>query len=129
MNADDDDDNIVADQEEEDPPRPLAFYETSTGRLPVRDWLLTLTKNDRMLIGIELAKIEYGWPIGMPLCRLLSSGMWELRTVISNNKQARVLFCVYDGYLWALNGFIKKTQKTPRSEINKGLNRMMELIK
>jgi len=97
--------------------------------LPVRDWLFELSKEDRKLVGIDLATIEYGWPIGMPICKSLGSGLWEVRTDISDKKIARVLFCIHNNYLWALHGFIKKTQKTPKSDLDIALKRMKEILK
>ena len=38
----------------------LAFYESLTGKLPIRDWLLQLSEEDRKLVGIDLATVEYG---------------------------------------------------------------------
>ncbi len=97
--------------------------------MPVRDWLFELSKEDRKLVGIDLATIEYGWPIGMPICKSLGSGLWEVRTDISDKKIARVLFCIHNNYLWALHGFIKKTQKTPKSDLDIALKRMKEILK
>jgi len=97
--------------------------------LPVRDWLFELSKEDCKLVGIDLATIEYGWPIGMPICKSLGSGLWEVRTDISDKKIARVLFCIHNNYLWALHGFIKKTQKTPKSDLDIALKRMKEILK
>ena len=107
----------------------LAFYETPGGKLPVRDWLLRLSVEDRKLVGIDLASIEYGWPIGMPICKPLGSGLWEVRTDLADKKIARVLFCIHDNCLWALHGFIKKTQKTPKSDLDTARKRMKEIVK
>lgn len=65
----------------------------------------------------------------MPICKSLGSGLWEVRTDISDKKIARVLFCIHNNYLWALHGFIKKTQKTPKSDLDIALKRMKEILK
>ncbi len=98
-----------------DDPKKLqaAFYRTTDGVEPVRDWLLGLDPADRKAIGTDIALVEYGWPIGMPTCRPLGSGLWEVRSDISGARISRVLFCIAEGRLVLLHGFIKKTQKTP----------------
>ena len=50
---------------------PIRFYRTASGREPVRDWLKELAPEDRRTLGEDLKTVEYGWPIGMPLCRCL----------------------------------------------------------
>ena len=107
----------------------LAFYETPTGKLPVRDWLLRLSSEDCKSIGIDLATVEYGWPIGMPLCRSLGAGLWEVRTDLSDKKIGRVLFCTHNNFLWALHGFVKKSQKTLKPDLDIARKRMKEIVK
>jgi phage-related protein len=105
---------------------PLVFFQTAAGSEPVRDWLLSLDTNDRKAIGFDLMRVPYGWPVGMPLCRSLGQGLWEVRTTLPLNRIARVIFCFADGELVALAGFIKKTQKTPPQEIETALKRKQE---
>jgi len=62
--------------------------------------------------------VEFGWPIGMPVCRPLGHGLYEVRTSLSTNRIARVLFYVdTSGRMVLLHGFIKKTQKTPAEDL------------
>ena len=107
----------------------LRFFRTLSGNEPVREWLLELPEDDRRRIGIDLATVEFGWPIGMPLCRAISSrrGLWEVRTDLSGGRIARVMFCVSADRLHALHGFIKKTQKTPDRDLDLAEKRMKEL--
>ncbi len=71
--------------------------------------------------------MQHRWPVGMPLARPLGKGLWEVRTRLPSSRIARVIFCFHDGELVALNGFIKKTQKTPQGEIDLALQRKKEL--
>ncbi len=48
---------------------PAAFYGTAGGNEPVREWLKGLNDEDRRAIGQDIATAEFGWPVGMPLCR------------------------------------------------------------
>ncbi|MBM3558132.1 MAG: type II toxin-antitoxin system RelE/ParE family toxin [Alphaproteobacteria bacterium] len=95
---------------------PAAFYRTATGNEPVREWLRTLAKEDRLRIGSDIRTVEYGWPMGMPTCRPMGQGLYEVRTNL-DNRVARVLFCVTHRKLLLLHGFIKKTAKTPPAEL------------
>ena len=70
------------------------FYVSSSGVEPVRDWLLKLDKTDRVIIGQDIKTVEFGWPIGMPMARKLSSDLWEVRSDISNGRIARVIFTI-----------------------------------
>jgi phage-related protein len=103
------------------------FYVSPTGNAPVRDWLLGMDQVDRRVIGKDLQKVEFGWPIGMPYCRSLGRGLWEMRSDISSGRIARVLFCMLDGDMVLLHGFVKKTQKTQQQEIDLALRRKKEL--
>ncbi|MDX2145174.1 MAG: type II toxin-antitoxin system RelE/ParE family toxin [Rhodospirillaceae bacterium] len=96
---------------------PLVFYRTRGGNEPVREWLKSLPADDRKSIGADLARVQYRWPIGMPLCKPMGNGLWEVRTTLPSQRIARVLFCVFEDELWALHGFIKKTAKTPAGDL------------
>lgn len=54
------------------------FYHTASGASPVLDWLRALPIDDRREIGQDLARVEFGLPVGMPLCRPLRNGLWEV---------------------------------------------------
>ncbi len=97
--------------------------------MPVRDWLLSLPENERKAIGDDIRTAEFGWPIGMPLCRPMKShkGLWEVRTNLAGGKIARVLFCDHEGEMILLHGFIKKTQKTPKADLDAAMKRMRGL--
>jgi len=106
---------------------PVVFYRTSTGVEPVRDWLRSLSEDDRRKVGVDLATVQVGWPVGLPLCRPLGDGLWEVRSSLPSRRIARILFCVHEGRIGIVHGFIKKTQKTPRDEIELARKRMKEM--
>ena len=97
---------------------PAFFYREDNGTEPVRDWLSELSKADRRLIGEDVKTVEYGWPVGMPVCRAMGKGLYEVRSHITGGRIARVLFCIYQNQMVLLHGFIKKTQKTPQAELD-----------
>src|SRR5215210_4247599 len=83
------------------PPRlteiPVVFYCTSGGAEPVLEWLRSLPAEDRRAIGTDLTTVQFGWPIGMPLCRPLGEGLWEVRSSLPSRRIARLLFFVHEG--------------------------------
>ncbi|WP_298241451.1 type II toxin-antitoxin system RelE/ParE family toxin [uncultured Bradyrhizobium sp.] len=93
------------------------FYRTQGGAEVVRDWLRSLDEADRRAVGLDLMRVQYRWPVGMPLCRALGDGLWEVRTSLPSNRIARVLFSVQQGRILVLHGFIKKTQRTPPDDL------------
>ena len=97
---------------------PAIFYRTKAGGEPVREWLKALAQEDRKRVGEDIKTVEFGWPIGMPVCRPLGVGIYEVRTSLAQNRIARVLFYIdKKGRMVLLHGFIKKTQKTPDEDL------------
>jgi phage-related protein len=92
----------------------------------VRDWLRGLSQADRNIIGQDLMRVQFRWPVGMPLCRPLGQGLWEMRSDLSSRRIARMFFCFTEGRLLALHGFIKKSQKTPEAELKLARKRLQE---
>lgn len=106
---------------------PASFYQTDSGTEPVRDWLLDRTREDRKAIGTDIQTVEFGWPVGMPVCRPMGDGLYEVRTELVDKKIARVLFCFHDGKMVLLHGFIKKSQKTPKPDLDLAKKRKREV--
>lgn len=106
---------------------PLVFFRTSAGHEPVRDWLKDLPEAERHAIGKDLLRAQWRWPVGMPLCRPMGNGLWEIRTDFPTKRTARVLLCLYREHLVALHGFIKKTRTTPDEDLELARKRKKEL--
>ena len=99
----------------------VVFYCTSGGAEPVLEWLRSLPAEDRRAIGTDLATVQFGWPIGMPLCRPLGDRLWEVRSSLPSRRIAR------EGRIGVVHGFIKKTQKTPADDLDLARRRMKEM--
>jgi phage-related protein len=106
---------------------PAAFYQLPSGREPVCDWLRALSNEDRKIVGEDIKYVEFSWPIGMPLCRAMGKGPWEVRSNLTSGRIARVLFCIHEGTMVLLHGFIKKTQKTPDADLELAMKRKKEI--
>jgi phage-related protein len=57
-----------------------------------------------------------GWPLGMPLVRKMGADLYEVRITLPN-RIARVLFTVIESQMVLLHGFIKKSQETPKDDL------------
>ena len=67
---------------ERETPLSVAFYCSTSGREPVREWLKSLPSGDRKIIGEDIKTVQFGFPLGMPLVRKLKLKPWEVRSVL-----------------------------------------------
>ena len=104
----------------------VVFYKTESGKEPVRDWLKSLPHEEKKIIGQDIKTVQFGWPLGMPMVRKLDKDLWEVRSGLPN-RIARVIFTVNDGVMVLLHGFIKKSQKTPASDLALAKQRLRQL--
>jgi phage-related protein len=86
-----------------------------------------LQKTDRAIVGQDIAVAEFGWPVGMPVCRCLGAGLYEIRSSLTNGRIARVIFCVAQSRMVLLHAFIKKTQRTSKADLDLSLKRKNEV--
>jgi len=105
----------------------LVFFRNDSGGEPVREWLKALDEAERRAVGTDLLRAQWRWPVGMPLCRPMGKGLWEVRTNLPGKRTARVLICFYRDRLVALHGFIKKTRATPEDDLALARKRQKEL--
>jgi phage-related protein len=107
-------------------PFPFVFWrQPASGSEPVREWLLSLDKEDRGEMGFAMRTVQIGWPLGMPLCRPMGDGLHELRVSLAKGqREGRLLFCVHDETIVGLHAFFKTTKKTPKGELDLAKQRM-----
>lgn len=105
----------------------VAFFRTASGNEPVREWLKSLPREERRIIGENLKTVQFGWPLGMPLVRKLDKGLWEVRSRLPD-RIARVIFTSGEGRMVLLHGFIKKSQKTPQEDLQLAKTRLRMLL-
>lgn len=104
------------------------FFRTDAGHEPVREWLKSLSADDRKVIGDDMRTVQYGWPVGMPLSSPLGGRLHEVRSKLRNNRIARVIFVVQQDDAVLLHGFIKKSRKTPKSDLELARERLKRLL-
>jgi phage-related protein len=114
-----------------DPPQPqkipLIFFRTPAGTEPVREWLKGLDEAERQAIGKDLLRAQWRWPVGMPLCRPMGSGLWEIRTDLPTKRTARVLLCLYRECPGCVARVHQKTRTTPDEDLATARKRQKEL--
>ena len=93
------------------------FFRTASGNEPVRKFLRDLTAEDRKLVGGDIKTAQFGWPIGMSLIRKLETDLRKVRNDI-NDGIVRGLFTVIGSQMVLLHAFVKKSQKTPATDLN-----------
>ena len=108
----------------------VRFYAASSGHEPVKQWLIDdINNTDRKTIGQDLQTVEYGWPMGMPIVCKMARNLWEVHSNISNGRIARVFFTVTVKDLILLHGFVKKSQTTPKQDLNLAKRRRDEVLR
>lgn len=96
----------------------VEFYEDTNGNRPVEEFLLSIDLKMRAkLLGILQILQEKGNQLREPYSKHLEDGIFEIRGKVGNDITRVLYFFYHDGKIILTNGFIKKTQKTPSSEI------------
>lgn len=109
----------------------IIFYETDNGQYPVKTFLKSIKDKKlyaKILRDINLLR-QSGNLLRAPTSSSLTDGLFELRTIQSNNIARIIYFFIVGNRIILTNGFIKKTQKTPRSEIEKALAYKKDYLK
>jgi phage-related protein len=98
---------------------PAIFYRTEAGSEPVRSWLRAMDPQDRRLVGEDIKTVEFGWPVGMPTCRPMGDGLYEVRTRLPGSRMVRVFFYIdRKQRMVLLHGIVKKTRATPEADLD-----------
>ena len=100
------------------------FYKDKDGRKPLGEFIksLDIKMKAKVVSNLNLLE-EYGNLAREPLSKELEDGIFELRSIVGTDI-VRILYFFDKGrIIIATNGFIKKKQKTPRSEIELAKNR------
>lgn len=113
----------------------VEFYECN-GNVPVKDFILEQDNKMQAKIFHNLELLELnGNMLREPYSKHLEDGIFELRTKVSSDITRILYFFVIGQKIILTNGFVKKTQKTPKNEIdlakrrrNEYLNRWLEQI-
>lgn len=108
----------------------IEFYKTKNGKSPIKEWLINLDTKTKVKVfkNIEMLK-EFNITLKAPYVKPLEDKLYELRTKDSKGIYRIIYFAYKSKTFYLLNGFIKKSQKTPRDEIELAKSRMKEILK
>lgn len=106
----------------------LRLYQEASGKIPVLEWLKDFNKEERKIIDRDIKYTQYTWPWKMPLIKPLGGGLMEIRSKLKN-RQIRIFFILHDGTIFLLHGFVKKTQQTPKNELDIAIKRAKQIKK
>lgn len=96
----------------------LEFYELPNGKMPVKEFLDSLAPKMRgkALYGLSILE-EFGNQLREPYSKSVGDGLFELRVKFASDITRIFYFFVVDNKIILTNGFVKKTTKAPRKEL------------
>lgn len=109
-------------------PLDIFFFMSEASNQPVRDFLLSRTRDEIRKIVFDIYTVLEGFPLGLPFVRKEDKNLWEVRSTIPNGI-CRIFFTITNAKMVLLHGFIKKTRKTPQKEVDIARNRLKEFKK
>lgn len=106
----------------------INYYHNQNNVSPVKEWLDELANEPKAEIFRVFQMLsKYGIDLGLPFVRPLESKIYEIRAKDKSGIYRVLYFAHRDKTFILLHGFIKKSQKTPRKEIDIALKRMKEV--
>ena len=115
------------------------FYKTEKGNEPVKEKLIQLGRPTKTVIGEDIKFVEYNWKVDKPYVDQLRKGngvtertIYEVRSKVDDGnikKEFRTLFFLHNELMILLHLFLKKTQKTPKADLDLAWNRMKKWLR
>lgn len=106
------------------------FYEKENGEQPAKEFMLSLEKKLRAKLADTIMILQdNGYELREPYSKHISEGIFELRAKQGSDITRVMYFFYVDRHIILTNGFIKKTQKTPQSEIEKAKRYRSDYLK
>jgi len=115
------------------------FYKTENGNEPVKEELIKLGRPTKTIIGEDIKFVEFNWRVDRPYVDQIKKGngvtektLYEFRSRVEegkNKKEYRTLFFVFNNLMILVHLFVKKSQKTPKKEIDVAFERMKKWVK
>jgi phage-related protein len=108
----------------------VRFYQTRSGNKVVLDFIRQLSDEDKKVVGEDLKAVQLGFPIGLPLCRPLGDGLYEVRSSLPSKREFRLIF-YFDRErqgIAVMHALIKKTAKLPKADLTLAKRRKDETL-
>ena len=110
--------------------REIVFYRTKSGECPIEEFLDSLASQQALKVAWVLQLIEELDVVPVQYFKKLvnTDGVWEVKVPFGGNIFRLLGFLERGNVVILTNGFQKKTQKTPKKEINLAENRKKEYL-
>jgi len=106
----------------------INYYQNQNGKLPVKEWLDDLDHEPKAeIFRIFTLLQKYGTELGLPFVRALEHKVYEVRAKDKSGIYRVLYFAYTDKTFVMLHGFQKKTQATPRRELDIAIKRLKEV--
>ena len=100
--------------------------QTPRGEKLIESFIIKQEKNSQSKITRMILLLEkYGPYLGMPYSKKIHKKLWELR--ISGKEAFRVFYTVSGNEIILLHIFMKKSQKTPKKEVDLAIKRLSRI--
>jgi phage-related protein len=109
----------------------VVFYQTRSGNRVVLDFIRQLSDEEKKVVGEDLKAVQLGFPMGLPLCRPLGDGLYEMRSSLPSKREFRLIF-FFDRTrrrLAVMHAMIKKTRTLPKADLDLARKRRDETMK
>jgi phage-related protein len=106
----------------------VLFYETASGNEVVLDFIRQLSAEEKKVVGEDLKAVQIGFPMGLPLCRPLGDGLYEIRSSLPSKREFRLIF-LFDRArqcLLVVHALFKKSAKLPKADLDLARKRKEE---
>lgn len=106
----------------------VLFYETASGNKVVLDVIRALSAEEKKVVGEDLKTVQIGFPMGLPLCRPLGDGLYEIRSSLPSKREFRLIF-FFDRarqVLLVVHALFKKSAKLPKADLDLARKRKEE---
>lgn len=106
----------------------VLFYETLSGNKIILEFIRGLSAEDKKVVGEDLKAVQIGFPMGLPLCRPLGDGLYEIRSSLPSRREFRLIF-FFDSprqVLLVVHALFKKSAKLPKADLDLARKRKEE---
>jgi phage-related protein len=109
----------------------VLFYQTASGNEIVLDFIRSLSDDEKKVVGEDLKAVQIGFPMGLPLCRSVGDGLYEVRSSLPSKREFRLIF-FFDRQrqsLAVMHALIKKTPKLSKADLELARKRKDETLR
>ncbi|MFH1308660.1 MAG: type II toxin-antitoxin system RelE/ParE family toxin [Patescibacteria group bacterium] len=106
----------------------IEYYKNSKGKEPVMDFIIFSSKKVKAKIFVYINLLKNKGRLKHPYARHVKDKIWELRVDFAKNYYRIFYFIFTKKRIILLHAFSKKTNKTPRKELEKAINSYKDFL-